>query len=108
MTGDGQRQEFANVRAETAEVAEHVRGAAARASYTILIATLTALMAAGASILTTVLLTTRSEHKLCAIVILSDDTYHRTPPVTDIGRAQAKNFSQLRKDLGCAPYKGES
>lgn len=43
----------------------------------------------------------QSEQKLCAIVVLSDDQYRETPPTTELGRKQAENFAQLRRDLGC-------
>jgi len=46
-----------------------------------------------------------SERKLCAMVILNDDTYRQTPPATEAGQAIAKNFRDLRAALGCPPYK---
>lgn len=45
----------------------------------------------------------QSERKLCDIVVLSDDAYRQTPPVTELGRKQAANFAKLRRDLGCPP-----
>lgn len=49
--------------------------------------------------------THRSERKLCTIVINTDDYYHLNPPTLPAGKAQAANFSKLRRDLGCPPYK---
>lgn len=43
----------------------------------------------------------RSEQKLCGLVVLSDDAYRDNPPTTELGRRQAINFAQLRRDLGC-------
>lgn len=45
----------------------------------------------------------RSEQKLCDIVVLGDDAYRRSPPTTDLGLQQARNFAKLRRDLGCPP-----
>ena len=49
--------------------------------------------------------TQRSERKLCTIVVSADNAYRMNPPATDVGRRQAENFSKLRRDLGCPPYK---
>jgi len=91
------------------EVKEEVTGEARkllrRDAYRLLVGVLTVLASAGTSILVTVTLTTRSEHKLCAVVILSDNAYASKPPTTELGKTQAKNFAQLRKELGCPPRK---
>lgn len=91
---------------EIEKVRDEARGVLAKSAYVYLIGIVTVILAAGSSLLGTVLLTQRSEHKLCAIVILSDDAYHRTPPTSDLGKEQARNFSDLRRSLGCKPYKG--
>lgn len=91
---------------EIEKVREEARGALAGAAYRLGIGVATVILAAGSSLLGTVVLTHRSERKLCDIVILSDDTYHQNPPTSDLGRKQAENFSKLRTDLGCKPYKG--
>lgn len=90
--------EIQKVRTETAAIVR-------RGAYFWLVMVATVIMAAGSSILASVVLTARSERKLCAVVITSDDAYHRTPPSTPIGRDQAANFTRLRRELGCPPFK---
>lgn len=90
--------EIQKVRAETAAVIR-------RGAYFWGVMILTAVLSAGSSVLASVVLTNRSERKLCAVVITSDDAYHRTPPSTPIGRDQAANFTRLRRELGCPPFK---
>ena len=75
-----------------------------RHAYFWLVMTATMVMSAGASIFVTVVLTDRSERKLCAVVIAADDSYHVHPPATPTGRSQASNFAALRRSLGCPPY----
>jgi hypothetical protein len=50
--------------------------------------------------------TQRSEQKLCTVVITTDDAWRKNPPASPSGKEQAENFHKLRRDLGCAPYKG--
>jgi hypothetical protein len=72
-----------------------------RNAYLLAVMLVTVLFAAASSILVSVILTNRSERKLCAVVITSDNTYRETPPTTPTGRVQADNFSRLRRELGC-------
>lgn len=50
--------------------------------------------------------THKSEQKLCTVVITTDDAWIKEPPTAPAGKEQAENFHKLRRDLGCAPYKG--
>jgi len=95
---------------EIEKVREEARTRIKRGAYVYLIMIATVMLAAGATLITMRILTERairdSERKLCAIVILSDDAYRQNPPTSETGKALAKNFSVLRKDLGCKPYEG--
>lgn len=95
-----------HVTGEIEKVQEETRQALRRGAYFWLVMVGTVVMAAGSSILASVILTTRSERKFCAVVISVDDGYRRTPPVTDPGRTQAQIYSRLRSELGCPPYEG--
>lgn len=94
---------------EIAAVREEARIRIQRGAYVYLIMIVTVICACAATLLTMRYLSDRaireSESKLCAIVILSDDTYRQNPPTTELGRKQAQNFSDLRKSLGCKPYR---
>lgn len=98
----------ADMTGEIERVREEARVRGRLDAYRYFVAILTVLAAAGVSIGISVFLTHRSEQKLCAVVITSDDTYRTTPPTTPVGKVQAANFSRLRLELGCEPYKGAS
>ena len=95
---------------EIEKVREEARTRTRHGAYVYLIMIVTVLLAASATLITERILTERaiheSERKLCAIVILSDDAYRQNPPPSETGKALARNFSTLRRDLGCEPYRG--
>lgn len=90
---------------ELEAVREEVRRSRVRGGYFYLILIATVLLAFATSTIVTVKLIERSERKLCAVVIEADDAYHEAPPVTKAGKVQAANYSRLRSELGCPPYK---
>jgi hypothetical protein len=76
-------------------------------SYFWLIMVLTAVIGPAVSVLISVHNTHRSEMKLCTVVVTTDDAWLANPPTSPAGIKQAENFHQLRRALGCPPYKGE-
>ena len=92
---------------EIQKIREESRAANRRGAYFWAVGIVTVVMAAGSSLGVSALLTQRSERKLCAVVITSDDTYRETPPTTPVGKKQAANFARLRDQLGCPPYEGK-
>jgi hypothetical protein len=91
---------------EIQKVREETQAYLRRGAYFWIIMVLTSVGSAGIAICVSTVNTHRSERKLCSVVVTSDDNYHRNRPVTPIGRDQAANFSRLRRELGCPPYKG--
>lgn len=94
---------------EIQKVREETRQALRRGAYFYVVMVATVLMAAGVSLVAARQATKSSERKLCAVVITTDDAYHRMPVdrLSQAGKEQAANFSRLRQELGCAPYKGD-
>lgn len=90
---------------EIQKMREEARLALQRSAYFWFVMVATVVLAAGSSILISVVLTQRSERKLCAVVITSDDQWKQAPPIGEAGKKQAENMSNLRRDLGCPPYK---
>lgn len=85
----------------TEQVRLDIRKSLRRDAYFYAVMVLTVVLAAGSSILVTVVLTHRSERKLCAVVINADEGYQRVPPQTRPGQEQARNIHALRERLGC-------
>jgi hypothetical protein len=88
-------------------VHREIRPVLKRGAYFWLIMVLTAGLSGAGSIYVSAQNTKRTERKLCAVVVTTDDAYRRNPPQTRVGREQATNFTRLRNELGCPPYKGD-
>src|ERR1700742_4066528 len=88
-----------------------------RGAYFYLVLILTAILAAGTSVLASVAVNHRSvereraareasERAFCGIIVLLDDTYHKTPPQPGTATAQlAKAVAVARTVNHCPPYK---
>jgi hypothetical protein len=99
--------EIKKLRAENATLRTDMDRKTKRSGYFWLVMVVTSVVAAGGSYGMSAYNTRQSEQKLCAIVVLSDDAYRKTPPTTELGRQQARNFSVLRRAYGCPPYQEE-
>lgn len=75
--------------------------------YFWLVMVMTAVIGPALAIWVSVENTHRSERKLCTVVMSTDDAWIINPPTSPAGITQAQNFHQLRRALGCPPYKGE-